>query len=76
MHQSGFVVSPTRGPGCEKLIGDMEIGLEDLLQGLLANCIIVFAHAAPFLNKWAKCANRVQRIFVKHLSFCGASPEL
>lgn len=35
----------------------------DLVDRLLADVHVIFAHAAPFLEKWAKCSKDMHPIF-------------
>src|SRR6266849_1393478 len=41
-------------PGCEQVPGSTEIGSLYLFERLITDSIIILAHAAPFLEKWAK----------------------
>jgi hypothetical protein len=54
-------------PGSEQVPGSAEIGPMELIECLLMDGIVIFAYAAPFLEKWTQCLQHVHPIFDIHL---------
>ena len=59
-------------PGCEQVPSGTEIGLLYLFERLVMDSIVILAHAAPFLEKWAKRSEYMHPIFDIHLPFRGS----
>src|SRR5258708_15887187 len=56
-------------PGREQVPGGTEIGALDLFEPLLTDGFVILAHAAPFLDKWAKRLEHTHPIFSIRIPF-------